>query len=88
MVKEETHNNKALQALRNLLIYGKKLAFEGLKDNDLIEYFDHLEYLPYLIEEDKTDEFESYLKMICDTYNCLFIWNKFINSRPNEMQQI
>ena len=83
MVKEEIHNSEVLQALHNLLIYGKKLAFEGLKGKDLIEYFDYLEYLPYLMmaEEDKTDEFESYLKMICDKYNCLFIWNKFINKK-------
>ena len=81
MVNEDIYHNDALQTLHRLLFYGKKLVFEGLKDQDLIEYFEHLEYLPYLMmaEEDKTEEFKSYLKMICDKYDCPFIWNKFIN---------
>ena len=70
--KKEKH---ALSAIQDLIIHGRKMAYEGITGQRMAEFMDGLEYLPalMLMEEDKTDFFEEYLKGICEDFDCSYV---------------
>ena len=80
MVKRE---KVALVAIQRLLVRGRTMAYEA-NDKKFAEFFDELEYLPSLIleEDDKSDFFQQYLKGICENFDCIEIYNLFLNKDP------
>ncbi|WP_224994346.1 hypothetical protein [Cesiribacter sp. SM1] len=79
MMIEERKLNKAIQAIQDLIIEARKLAYQEIPGKELAEFLDGLEYLPALIVEggDSTNLFESYLEEFCNRNNCLSVLNKY-----------
>jgi hypothetical protein len=78
------NNKPALKAIQRLLIHGRMMSFDGLAGKKLegqvlFEFFDHLEYLPGLLLEDKDTSvrFKEYLARICQQYNCYQIYLEY-----------
>lgn len=69
-----THKQKkAIQAIHDLMIEARVFAAEERSHEQLFRFFDHLEYLPALMleEKDQTIFFEEYLEGICLEFNCM-----------------
>lgn len=78
----ESKQIKGLKAIHDLLIIGRRLAFEGFKNDKIASFFDEIEYLPALILEqsDQTLMFEECLKAICEKYSCMDIIERYYNN--------
>lgn len=70
-------NRRAIKAIHNLMIRLKINIVQEL----LYNLIDELEYLPTLLlnKEDRTQEFEEYLKKICSQFQCMRIWEQYQN---------
>lgn len=75
----ENKLKKALQAIQDLIIEARILAYENISNKDIAEFLDSIEYLPALIieEKDRTQLFENYLYSIFNTHNCLNVIKKY-----------
>ena len=72
-------NRIALEALHQLIIRVKIRT--GYKEpyEETFNLLDEIEYLPVLMldEKDRTQEFEEYLKEICEKYSFMPIWYRY-----------
>lgn len=70
---------KAILAIQDLIIHGRKLAYQNYPNEQIAEFLDSLEYLPALIleTEDRTDLFEQFLEDICIKNNISEIFSKY-----------
>lgn len=70
---------KALQAIQDLLIEARGLAYENVPSHILAELLDGIEYLPALLIEEKDDTlfFEEFLENLCIRNNFRFIIDKY-----------
>jgi putative GTP-binding protein engB len=52
---------------------------QELPHRELYNLIDELEYLPILLlnKEDRTQEFEEYLKKNCSQFQCMRIWEQY-----------
>ena len=72
-------NRRAIKAIHNLMIRLKINIVQELPHRELYNLIDELEYLPILLlnKEDRTKEFEEYLKKICSQFQCMRIWEQY-----------
>ncbi len=63
--------HSAIKAIQDLIIEARNLAYLNQPTEKIADLLDGVEYLPGLIllQEDKTEWFESYLEEICTKYN-------------------
>lgn len=78
MIATNKHS-KAIQAVQDLIIEARSLAYQKIPGEKLAEFLDGVEYLPalFLEKEDRTELFENYLEEFCNRYNCSGILNKY-----------
>ncbi len=76
---ENNKNNKAIQAIQDLIIEARSMASHNVASNDLVEFLDHLEYFPALVVEDndRTEMFEDYLREVCRNNDCIHVFNRY-----------
>ena len=76
---EDRKQKKAIQAIQDLIIEARSLAYQNFPNKKLAEFLDGIEYLPALIieEKDNTDLFERFLKDFCVCNNCLNVINRY-----------
>ena len=74
-------NRRAIKAIHNLMIRLKINIVQELPHRELYNLIDELEYLPILLlnKEDRTQEFEEYLKNIFSQLQCMLILEKYQN---------
>lgn len=74
MIIEKKHRAE-IDAIRDLIIHGRWLTFEGISKDLMIDFLDKVEYLPELVlnEKSTTQSFEEYLQMICENFDCMEI---------------
>jgi len=72
-------NRRAIKAIHNLMIRLKINIVQELPHRELYNLIDELEYLPILLlnKEDRTQEFEEYLKKNCSQFQCMRIWEQY-----------
>ena len=72
-------NRRAIKAIHNLMIRLKINIVQELPHKELYNLIDELEYLPILLlnKEDRTQEFEEYLKKNCSQFQCMCIWEQY-----------
>ena len=72
-------NRRAIKAIHNLMIRLKINIVQELPHRELYNLIDELEYLPIslLNKEDRTQEFEEYLKKICSQFQYMRIWEQY-----------
>ena len=77
----EQKKDKALKAIHDLIIKARILTSEHIPNEKMFEFLDSVEYLPALMMEsnNKTEFFQEYLKEICVRYDCIYIYENYIN---------
>ena len=72
-------NRIALEALHQLIIRVKIRTGYTEPYEETFNLLDEIEYLPVLMldEKDRTQEFEEYLKGICEKYSFMPIWYRY-----------
>ena len=70
---------KAIQAIQDLIIEARSLAYNKTEHIHLAEFLDSIEYLPGLIveEKDNTALFEQYLNNLYSENNCMNVVNRY-----------
>ena len=78
---ESRKRKKAIQAVHDLIVEARNLAWKNFPNKELAEFLDGVEYLPALIieEKDNTDLFEKFLKDFCINHNCLSVFYRYEN---------
>lgn len=76
---ESNKQKKAIQAIQDLIIEARSLAYNKADHLRLAEFLDSIEYLPGLIieEKDNTGLFEQYLNDLCSENNCMNVVNRY-----------
>ena len=76
---ESKKQKKAIQAIQDLIIEVRNLAYQNYPSKDLAEFLDGVEYLPALIveENDRTELFEIFLTDLCVRNNCMSVVNRY-----------
>ena len=76
---DKNKNNKALQAIQDLIIEARSKAYQNIESKDLGDFLDGLEYLPALVIEDgdNTELFENYLEELCKRNDCINVLNRY-----------
>lgn len=71
----------AIRVIQQLVIFGRKMAYDKISHKEIATLLDDLEYLPGLMlkEEDTTDEFRKYIEDIADEHNLSIILDIFDN---------
>ena len=76
---ESKKQKKAIQAIQDMIIEARSLAYQNFPNKDLSEFLDEIEYFPALIveEKDNTELLEKSLKDFCIRHNCMNILNRY-----------
>ena len=77
-------SQKIMTAIHDLIIETRMMVGNRKSYEDIYKFLDDVEYLPALVimASDETETFKNYLKMICEDFNCMRIYNKYCDILP------